>query len=70
MDIKIKNVYYRVENMQVVNDFYSRILGLKPQFVDGNNWSQYKIGDNTLALAGPVEAPEELYRGASTYRGV
>jgi predicted enzyme related to lactoylglutathione lyase len=56
MDVKIKNVFYPVRNMDRAVRFYSEALGLKAKFRDGEKWTQFHAGDGYLSLASLDEA--------------
>lgn len=62
--IKIKNVYYAVNDMKNTCDFYSDVLGLELQFNDRDQWAQFKVNGVTFALGGEEETPSELTGGA------
>ncbi|MFC2948046.1 VOC family protein [Virgibacillus sediminis] len=60
---RIKNVYYRTNDMKEAIDFYQEVMGLKLQFNDRDQWAQFKVGDVTFALGGTEEVPEKLEAG-------
>ncbi|WP_085991181.1 VOC family protein [Oceanobacillus senegalensis] len=62
--IKIKNVFYRVSNMKETSEFYQEVLGLPLQFVDRDQWAQFKVNGVTFALGGREEVPHDLEAGA------
>ncbi len=62
--VKIKNVYYAVSDVQEASEFYQKMLGLQLQFIDGNQWAQFKVNGETFALGGPEEVPSVAKAGA------
>ncbi|MCL6637910.1 MAG: VOC family protein [Alicyclobacillus sp.] len=64
--VRIKNVYYPVADMSEGVAFYQALLGLSPQFVDGERWAQFKVDGVTFALSGEGETPAGLQGGAVT----
>jgi predicted enzyme related to lactoylglutathione lyase len=62
--IKIKNVFYAVSDVKKTSEFYQNILGLQLQFIDENQWAQFKVNGLTFALGGPDEVPNEIKTGA------
>lgn len=62
--MKLKNVFYGVSNMEEMVEFYEKVLGLPLQFVDRDQWAQFKVGDVSFALGGPEEIPENHETGA------
>jgi predicted enzyme related to lactoylglutathione lyase len=53
---RVKNVYVQTARVSDVLEFYQRVLDSAPQFVDGEKWAQFKIGELTVALAGEEES--------------
>jgi predicted enzyme related to lactoylglutathione lyase len=53
---RVKNVFVQAARVSDVLPFYESLLGSEPLFVDGERWSQFKVGDLTVALAGEEEA--------------
>ncbi|MGJ9457847.1 VOC family protein [Oceanobacillus sp. CF4.6] len=64
MAVKLKNVFYSVANMKETSAFYENILGIPLQFIDRDQWTQFKVDGVTFALGGPEEVPNELRTGA------
>lgn len=62
--VKIKNVYYAVSDVQEASEFYQKTLGLQLQFIDRNQWAQFKVNGETFALGGKEEVPSAVKTGA------
>lgn len=56
MITRLKNVYLSVDDVTSATGFYSQLLGLEPEFVDGDRWSQFRLDGRVIALAGKGEA--------------
>jgi predicted enzyme related to lactoylglutathione lyase len=54
--MRVKNVFAQSVEVSQLVSFYEVVLGAAPQFVDGDRWAQFKVGDVTVALAGRAEA--------------
>jgi predicted enzyme related to lactoylglutathione lyase len=54
--MKIKNAFVQSPAVSAVLPFYEKVLGLRPQFVDGDRWAQFKVDGVTIALAGESES--------------
>ena len=50
--------------MKETSKFYEEILGIPLQFLDRDQWAQFKVDGITFALGGPEEVPTELATGA------
>lgn len=57
-------VFYQVCSMDRALEFYSGVLGLEVVRREGNDWSELKAGDVTLALAG--ELATRPHQGGAT----
>jgi predicted enzyme related to lactoylglutathione lyase len=53
--VRLQNVYLRTKDMHASRSFYEKLLGVPPSFVDGDHWTQYKLGGVNFALAGERE---------------
>ena len=50
--------------MKETSDFYEKVLGIPMQFLDRDQWAQFKVNGVTFALGGPEEVPKALESGA------
>lgn len=55
MITRLKNVYLAVEDVPAAAGFYADLLGIEPEFVDGERWAQFRLGGRVVALAGAGE---------------
>lgn len=62
--VKVKNIYYAVNNVDKMARFYEELFELELQFNDRNQWAQFKVNGFTFALAGPEEVPKGVNHGA------
>jgi len=53
---RIQSVYTVVRDMDRMQDFYSRGLGLATRFRDADAWCQFGVGSANFALSSPAEA--------------
>ena len=53
----LRQIVLAVDDVDAAVRHYCGELGLSLQFQDGNRWAALKLGDLTLALAGPGEQP-------------
>lgn len=53
---RIQSVYSVVSDMDRLQAFYERALGLPLAFRDRHAWCQFKIGQTVFALSSPAEA--------------
>ena len=53
-------VFYQVCNMDRAVAFYRDVLGLELARREGNDWTEFRVGDGTLALSGELAvAPQK-----------
>lgn len=55
---KIQSVYTVVNDMEVLQAFYSQVLGLQPKFRDKDRWTQFSVGNSNFALSSAEEAAQ------------
>jgi len=53
---KIQSVYTVVRDMDRMQDFYAKGLGLATRFRDGDAWCQFGVGSAGFALSSAAEA--------------
>lgn len=53
---KIQSVYRVVNDMELLQAFYSQALGLQPKFRDQDRWTQFSVGNTNFALSSAEEA--------------
>jgi predicted enzyme related to lactoylglutathione lyase len=53
---KIQSVYTVVRDMDRMQDFYAKGLGLATKFRDGDAWCQFGVGTTNFALSSAAEA--------------
>jgi predicted enzyme related to lactoylglutathione lyase len=53
---KIQSVYTVVNNMDALQTFYSKVLGIPPKFRDKDRWTQFSFGNTNFALSSVEEA--------------
>ena len=53
---KIQSVYTVVNDMEVLQAFYSQVLGLQPKFRDKDRWTQFSVAHTNFALSSAEEA--------------
>jgi len=58
--------YYATPSIAQGVDFYSRLTGASPAFVDDTRWAQFKLGGIRFALGSGPEVPQEHAGGAIT----
>lgn len=56
--LKLQSVYTITKDMDALQGFYSRILGMQPKFRDKDRWTQFTVGNNNFALSSPEEAAQ------------
>ena len=47
-----------VKSIEQATNLFGALLGVRPDFVDGEQWAQFTIGENRLALAGKDRASD------------
>lgn len=55
---RIQSVYTVVSDMEVLQAFYSKVLGLQPKFRDQDRWTQFSIANTNFALSSAQEAAQ------------
>lgn len=53
---RLQNIYLTASDMKRQRRFYEEVLGLKVKFADEDNWVQFDVGGQNLALASAREA--------------
>lgn len=52
----IQSIYTVANDMDLLQTFYSQVLGLQPKFRDKDRWTQYTLGNTNFALSSLEEA--------------
>ncbi len=53
---RLRQVYFPSQSPEVLATFFEEVLGLEPQFRDGDRWIQFRAGDVSVAVASEEEA--------------